>query len=155
MLARMNQSDSVAAWLPAWMERQIELGAAQRAEVSPIAGDEAVYLYGAMGVDTALTSTGEVYVGEYEIETFDSAVRSIRWRPAERLERVGFIVLAARRFAELRALLPMRTSDATPCPSCRGTGDWHVFSQDRKESLRIRQLICKDCGGLGWRAPAV
>jgi hypothetical protein len=150
----MNESESAAAWLPAWIERQIELGAAQRAEVSPIIGDAAVYLYGTMGVDTALTAAGEVYVGEYEMETFDSAARSIRWRQAERLERVGFIVLAARRFAELRALLPVPTSDATHCPSCRGTGDWHVFSQDRKESLRIREMICKDCGGLGWRAPA-
>lgn len=154
MLAPMSEPESPSAWLPAWMERQIELGSAQRAEVSPLAGD-AVYLYGSLGVESALTSTGEVYVGDYDFEHFESAAQSIRWRQAQGLERVGFIVLGARRFAELRALLPVRTSDAPPCPSCRATGDWHVFSQDRKESLRIRGMVCKDCGGLGWRAPEI
>jgi hypothetical protein len=151
MVIAMSVPESLADWLPAWMQRQIALGTAQPAQESSIA-HQAVYLTGWMGVDTVLTATGEVYVGEYELEAFDSAARSIRWRQALALERVGFIVLGARRFAELRALLPVRTADATPCVSCRGSGDWHVFSQDRKESLRIRGMICKDCGGLGWRA---
>ena len=152
MLAEMSEPASAAAWLPAWMEGQIRLGAVQRADGVPIAGD-AVYLYGSLGVETALTSTGEVYVGDYDFEHFESAAQSIRWRQAHGLERVGFIVLGARRFAELRALLPVRTPDATPCSSCRATGEWHVFSHDRKESLRIRGMICEDCGGMGWRAP--
>jgi len=147
----MNDAGNSAAWLPAWIDRQIEVGAAPRAVVPPAARDGAMYLYGSAGVETALTATGEVYVGEYDIEAFDSAARSIRWRLAQRLERLGFIVLGARRFAELRALLPVRTADATPCPACRATGDWHVFSADRKESLRIRGVICSACGGLGWR----
>ena len=150
----MNQPESVAAWLPAWMSQQIDLGLVQRAKLSSIAVD-AMYLHGAIGVETALTSTGEVYVGEYDVETFESALQSIRWRQAEGLERVGFIVLGARRFTELQALLPARAPDSPACSSCRATGDWHVFSADRKESLRIRGMICKDCGGLGWRADAV
>jgi hypothetical protein len=147
----MNDAASVAAWLPAWIARQIEVGVAPRAQV-PASTSDAMYLYASMGVETALTSTGAVYVREYDIEASGGAPSSIRWRPAQGLERLGFIVLGARRFAELRALLPVPTADATPCPACRATGDWHVFSADRKESLRIRPLICKGCGGLGWQA---
>jgi hypothetical protein len=29
-----------------------------------------------------------------------------------------------------------------------------MFSQDRKEALRVRGMICKTCGGLGWQGPA-
>jgi hypothetical protein len=146
----MNEPEALAAWLPTWMGRQIDLGTAQRATLSAVDG-EAIYLYGSIGVETVLTSRGDVYVGEYDIETFDSAAQSIKWRQAEGTERVGYLVLGARRFAELRAVLPTRSSGSAACPSCRATGDWHVFSSDRKESLRIRGMICKDCGGLGWR----
>jgi hypothetical protein len=149
----MSTPGDAKDWLPAWMGRQIEAGAAQRATLPPVTTD-AIYLYGSIGVEAALASTGEVYVGEYELETFASAAESIKWRPAERVERLGYIVLGARRFAELSDLLPRRSPDATGCASCRSTGDWHVFSADRKESLRIRGMICKDCGGLGWRAGA-
>jgi hypothetical protein len=147
-----TDAETATAWLPAWMAQQIEVGAAQRATLSTIRGD-AMYLYGSIGVDTALTSTGAVYVGEYDIDTFDSAAQSIRWRQVDGVERLGWIVLGARRFAQLHALLPVQSPDATSCPSCRATGDWHISSQDRKESLRIRGTICKQCGGLGWRAP--
>jgi hypothetical protein len=140
----VTESNNRAAWLPAWMARQLERGAAQQAALSFVGGD-AIYLVGSIGVDAALTATAAIYVGEYDIESVEgSSAPAIRWRQVEGLERLGWIVLGARRFAELRALA---------CASCRGTGDWHVFSKDRKESLRIRGMICKDCGGLGWRAP--
>jgi hypothetical protein len=150
----MTASDDGATWLPAWMGRQLDLGVVQRAVLPSVSGD-AIYLCGSIGVDTALTAAGAIYVGEYDVdETLaDGSAPSIRWRQVEGLEQIGWIVLGARRFAELGALLPARSSDATACAACRGTGDWHVFSGDRKESLRIRGMICKDCGGLGWRAP--
>jgi hypothetical protein len=149
----VTESNNRAAWLPAWMARQLERGAAQQAALSFVGGD-AIYLVGSIGVDAALTATAAIYVGEYDIESVEgSSAPAIRWRQVEGLERLGWIVLGARRFAELRALLPARSPDALACASCRGTGDWHVFSKDRKESLRIRGMICKDCGGLGWRAP--
>ncbi len=106
-----------------------------------------------LGVETALTSTGAVFVGEYDLETFETAADSIQWRQVAGVERLGWIVLGARRFAELSSLLPVRSSEARSCVSCRATGDWHISSADRKASLRIRGMVCKQCGGLGWRAP--
>jgi hypothetical protein len=148
----MVESQTSAAWLPAWMAQQIETGAAQPVALSAV-GEEAMYLHGSIGVDTILTSTSAVFVGEYDIEAFEGAAHSIRWRQVDSVERLGWIVLGARRFTQLRALLPVRSPSAISCASCRGSGDWHVFSQDRKESLRIRGMICWTCGGLGWRAP--
>jgi hypothetical protein len=141
------------AWLPAWIAEQIAIGSAQRARLSSV-GEDAIHLCGSMGVDTVLTSTSAVYVGEYDLETFESAARSIHWRRVAGVERLGWIVLGARRFTALRALLPKRSAISISCASCRGSGDWHVFSQDRKEALRIRGMICKICGGLGWQGPA-
>jgi hypothetical protein len=139
-------------WLPVWMKRQLSIGAAQRVVLSTVSGDT-MLLSGMIGVDTVLTAGGAVYVGEYDLEGLDSAARSIQWRRVEGVERLGWIVLGARRFKELRGLLPERSSSSFSCAACRGSGDWHVFSEDRKESLRIRGMICKTCGGLGWRAP--
>jgi hypothetical protein len=135
-------------WLPEWMERQFAIGTAQRVVLSTVSGDT-MLLSGMVGVDTALTAGGAVYVGEYDLD--DGAARSIEWRRVEGVERLGWIVLGARRFKELRGLLPERSSSSFSCTACRGSGDWHVFSEDRKESLRIRGMICKTCGGLGWR----
>ena len=140
-----------APWLAAWVGHQLRVGSAPRAVPAHVAVD-AMYFYGAAGVEAALTAAGEIWVGEYDLDTFENADRSITWRRAEGTERVGFIVLATRRFPTLEALLPVRTADATACTACRATGDWHVFSADHKESLRIRGVICKTCGGLGWRA---
>ena len=151
--SRVNDIERSTAWLPAWIAEQIAIGAAQRVELSSI-DEDAIHLCGSIGVDTALTSTSAVYVGQYDVETFESAARSIQWRQVAGVERLGWIVLGARRFAELRALLPERSPSSISCAACRATGDWHVFSQDRKEALRIRGMICKTCGGLGWQAAA-
>jgi hypothetical protein len=150
----MTEPETSQAWLPAWIVEQIETGAAQRALLSSVPED-AIHLCGSIGIDTVLTSTSAVYVGEYDVDTFDNAARSIVWRRVGSVERLGWIVLGSRRFGELRALLPERTPGAISCESCRGTGNWHVFSSDHKESLRIPGMICKTCGGLGWQAPAV
>jgi len=146
-------SERNTAWLPAWIAEQIAIGAAQRARLSSV-GEDAIHLCGSIGTETVLTSTSAVYVGEYDLETFESAERSIRWRQVAGVERLGWIVVGARRFAALRALLPVRSRSSISCASCRGSGDWHIFSHDRKEALRIRGMICKTCGGLGWQGPA-
>ena len=148
----MIASETSTAWLPAWIAEQIATGAAQRARLSSV-GEDAIHLCGSVGVDIVLTSTSAVYVGEYDLETFESAARSIQWRQVAGVERLGWIVLGARRFSALRALLPRRSRTSISCASCRGSGDWHMFSQDRKEALRVRGMICKTCGGLGWQGP--
>jgi hypothetical protein len=142
-----------SGWLAAWMAEQLRSGAAQPSDLRQVQGD-AMYVYGSIGVDVALTSTGAVWVKEYDLDTVEEPTAAIEWRHAEKLERIGYLVIAIRRFPTLRHLLPSRPHDATACPACRGTGDWHVFSLDRKESLRIRGSICKSCGGLGWQGPA-
>ena len=145
-------SDS-SGWLATWMAEQLLSGAARRSDPAHVQGD-AMYIYGSIGVDVALTSTGAVWVAEYDFDTVEGTAVSVKWRPAERVERLGYLVIAIRRFPALRRLLPARPADATSCRACRATGDWYVFSSDRKESLRIRGMICKTCGGLGWQSPA-
>ena len=139
-------------WLVAWMADQLRSGAAQPRDLRQVQGD-AMYVYASIGVDAALTSAGAVWVREYDLDSVAETTAAVEWRPADKLERIGYLVIATRRFPTLRRLLPSRRKDATSCPSCRATGDWHVFSADRKESLRIRGSICKSCGGLGWQAP--
>lgn len=140
-------------WLAAWMAEELRSGAAQPLDLRHGPGD-AMYVYGSLGVDVALTSKGAVWVKEYDLDTVAETTSAVEWRHAEKLERIGYLVIASRRFPTLRHLLPARSSGATACPACRATGDWHVFSADRKESLRIRGSICKSCGGLGWQGPA-
>lgn len=140
------------AWLSEWIGHQLRFGSVLRTELSA-AQQDAIYLYASLGAETALTATGEVWIGEYDIEAFESATKSIRWRRAEGVERLGCLVIAARRFPALQALLPLRPAGAPPCASCRGTGSWHIFSSDGKAALRIPEIICKACGGLGWRPP--
>lgn len=144
--------DNSATWLADWIADQLRTGAGRRAIVARVRGD-AMYVYGSIATDVALTSAGEVWVADHDFDTVQGTAGKSTWRRAEGLERIGFIVIAARRFTALQALVPDRPATAADCPSCRATGDWHIFSGDRKESLRIRYMICKDCGGLGWRAP--
>jgi len=136
--------------LPAWISDQIEQGTGQRARLTGVRGD-AIYVLGSLAVDAVLTSLGEVWIAEYDLERPEPGASPASWRRTEGLERTGYLVMAARRYLALRALLPERAPEAVNCPSCRGTGDWHIFSGDRHESLRITGMICKECGGLGWR----
>jgi hypothetical protein len=138
-------------WLPSWIAEQLRSGSGRRADLRGVVGD-AMYVFGSIGVDAALTSSAEVWVGEYDFDTVEGATATLTWHRASGTERVGFLVIATRRFPALEALLPQRPVFATACAACRGTGDWHLFSADRKESLRIGSMICKECGGLGWRA---
>jgi hypothetical protein len=143
----------MSRWLAAWVTNQLRTGAAQRTTLSGVDGD-AMYVFGSIGLDAALTSTGDIWVGEYDFDTVEGTNVTATWRRALGVERLGYIVMAARRFPALVGLLPARPADAAGCPACRATGDWHLFSDDRKESLRIRGMICKVCGGMGWRAVA-
>jgi hypothetical protein len=138
-------------WLAAWVTDQLRTGAARRTDLAGVQGD-AMYVFDSIGVDAALTSTGEIWVAEYDFDTVEGTAVSVTWRRAVGVERLGFIVIAARRFPALGELLPRRPANAAGCGACRATGDWHLFSADRKESLRIRGMICKSCGGMGWQS---
>lgn len=113
-----------------------------------------MYVYGSIGVEAALTTSAEVWVAEYDFDTVEGTDAALTWHRAEDVERLGILVIASRRFTALRALLPDRPPAVADCRACRGTGSWHIFSADRKESLGIPGMICRDCGGMGWRVPA-
>ena len=140
----------MSRWLGDWLTRQLRRGAAQGTTLAGVEGD-AMVVYGSIGLDAALTSTGDIWVGEYDFDTVEGTEVTATWRRALGVERLGFIVMAARRFPALVGLLPARPESAARCAACRATGDWHLFSADGKESLRIRGMICKVCGGMGWR----
>jgi hypothetical protein len=160
-MSRIAEAASVVAvrahqpgpWLGAWIADQLRSGRARGTNLDGVVG-EAMYVYGSIGVDAALTATGDIWISEYDFDTVEGTAATCTWRRAAPLERLGYIVIAARQFSALRDLLPARPADATGCPACRTTGDWHLFSADRKESLRIRGMICKACGGMGWTAAA-
>ena len=56
--------------------------------------------------------------------------------------RLIAVVSAARRFAELSAIVPPKPSHARECLSCGGIGEMHG-------------AICGECSGLGWTHAAV
>jgi len=54
----------------------------------------------------------------------------------------GALVQGARKYPELRSLIPARPHDAKTCESCRGLG---LYPPDL-------DIVC-ECGGVGWRMP--
>jgi hypothetical protein len=56
----------------------------------------------------------------------------------DRIDRLSALVAGARRYPELRSLLPSREPGSVDCP-CIGHA---VFASG--------QIICPECGGLGW-----
>ena len=61
-------------------------------------------------------------------------------------ERIRNLVLfqAAKKFPELRPLMPERLATAKDCDFCRGTG---IVNELRAELAK--DVLCY-CGGLGW-----
>ena len=94
---------------------------------------DAVVLVSDMGGDALLTLDGRLL----QDSPFDglSEIGSI-------IHRRAILFLGARRIPELVRVLPLRTSDATDCDQCAGSGWFHV-----KVDFRIP---CGSCGGMGW-----
>jgi hypothetical protein len=99
---------------------------------------EVIYLFGTIGIEAVLKPDGRVLVmvDENLGDPFPSIEPS--WRPATEHERIPALVIGSRRIPELAELLPRRPPAATDCKPCRGTG-WLV-----------QEVVCTDCGGLGW-----
>jgi hypothetical protein len=130
----IHHFNSTSEWLRYWVEYQIakHRGTSTSATVQVPSG-EALYLYGSIGLDTAITPDGEIWI--------DTSSESVSlWRVATSLERTSILVSAQRlRFPELIVLLPLKPANATECPQCNGTG--HIY----------RNLVwCGACGSLGW-----
>ena len=70
--------------------------------------------------------------------------QSVRWLERNRFDHSPprDPLLGARKIPELVRVLPLRTSDATDCDQCSGSGWFQV-----KADFRIP---CGTCGGMGW-----
>jgi hypothetical protein len=95
-----------------------------------------ICLYGTIGHDAYLRADGSVwfYIPVDRLTDPDKC----EWRLATPLERWGAILLGAKRYPELRELLPTRRPGDPDCARCKGTGN------------AIAQVQCPDCGGMGW-----
>ena len=102
---------------------------------------EVIYLFGTIGIEAVLKPDGRVLV--MVDEHFDKPFPPVEpaWRPASDHERTAALVIAGRRIPEVAELLPRRPSNASNCSVCRGKG-WLV-----------QEVVCMDCGGLGWNRP--
>jgi hypothetical protein len=54
------------------------------------------------------------------------------------------LVRGSKRYPELQSLLPTRSTEASACCDCKGTGRAIV------EEQRLNNVICGRCFGLGW-----
>ena len=136
-------------WLAEWIRQQLGQNLARSVNL-PGSDEPAMYLHGSIGYDTALTMGGEVWVTEYDVD--GPAAPQEQWRLAGPTERIGYLVIAARRRAEINRLLPKRPIASLDCEHCDGTGEWRLRANDGTMIAPIAGMICKECGGLGWSA---
>jgi hypothetical protein len=71
---------------------------------------------------------------------YDSEQKTVE--PVANDWRIVSFVRAARKFPELRSLLPVRPEDAVTCPKCGGTG------------FRFEKFGCGECRETGWVLPS-
>jgi hypothetical protein len=135
----LHQFTSVEEWLRAWVEfRRAQWPEDIRASYDRQVGTPCTLLAGSIGMDSAITVDGEVWV---QFGTHDDDLDG--WRPARRNERVALLITAQRRFPELAVLLPLRPAAATDCPACQGKG------------VHVSIAWCHDCSARGWLLPGL
>jgi hypothetical protein len=124
---------SLHDWLRAWVELRHSEQPPHRLYYDNETGKPSVGLSGSIGMDSAITVDGEVWVqfgmDEDELDG---------WRPARPNERVALLVSAQRLYPELAVLLPLRPVEAIDCPSCNGQG------------VLFGIAWCTDCSARGW-----
>ena len=132
---QLYQFNSVDEWLSSWVNFQIN--GPQSGHRTELPGGTGLYLFGSIGLDTAITPDGSFWINDWDISESDSGDN---WKLASATERSSIIVSVQRkRFPELIALLPTRPQNAIVCSECNGTGYAH------------HNLVwCSTCGCLGW-----
>ena len=103
---------------------------------------DAIYLYGTIGSEAVLLRDGQVRI--WSADDWPASEEYTE-RMATASERIASLVLGARKYAQLRELLPARPDDAPACTRCRGVG--FLLGPDG--------VVCPDCSGLGWRERAI
>jgi hypothetical protein len=94
---------------------------------------DALPVYTGVGSTLLISESGEIL-------SYDDEQESVRPESDEVWRSIA-LVSAARRYPELRALLPARPEGAPECDQCAGTGS-------------VKRFACGRCGGLGWLGPA-
>jgi hypothetical protein len=129
--------------LPWFNQRQAEqLDAYERINPSIarlLREQNALYLFGTLGMEAILQSDGTVLVSLED--SGDAAASAPPWRVATERERRAAFVIGRKRIPEVEPLLPDRAAGAVDCKVCRGTG------------LMVQDIVCMDCGGMGWVEP--
>ena len=92
-------------------------------------------VYGTLGRIFLMSQSGEVFVDED-----DGVLRS-----ADAAEREFVHVQAARRYPELRHLMPDRPPSASTCQLCDGSGEAVI-------GVGRNRICCPDCNTRGWTA---
>jgi hypothetical protein len=123
--AQLEELEPVNPQMAAWLR---ELGA--------------LYLYGTIGSEAVLLPDGRMRIWNADRWPESGAYTE---RDARPLERIGSLVLGARKRPQLRELLPTRPPGTPDCLECGGTGDWRVG----------KGILCPTCEGLGWVPPAI
>ena len=80
--------------------------------------------------------------GSFVYFEYESAPKPVRSLEESFWQRMA-IFQGARKYPELRALLPERPTTAATCEPCGGSG----------APVGLPQLICVGCGGSGWMIP--
>ena len=109
-------------------------------ELRKIAGDLSVLpLFLDMGGCYCIRPNGEIV--------------SFLWDKPDKLDvetntRIQNIVLfqGAKKYPELKELLPVRLPDAIECPHCKGTGTLQGLAE---HGVTLKNIVCY-CGGIGW-----
>jgi glycine/D-amino acid oxidase-like deaminating enzyme len=91
-----------------------------------------------MWADYYLRSNGEVVVVGDDFDHPDVDTIHTDWSTVRRV-----LVWGAKRYPELRELLPVRGPGATDCPTCQAIP---LFGEGR--------VLCPTCDGLHWLPPA-
>jgi hypothetical protein len=136
-MSALRSYASESEWLQAWVGFRLqELRNERPSQEIRLGGVAAVPVFGSIGLDSAMDSSGKFWIAQYEVHEEEARP----WREASQSERTWIIVCASKkRFPELAALLPTRPRGAIDCEACRGTG--FVYNN---------VVICEACSALGW-----
>ena len=94
----------------------------------------AFFMGGSMWADYYLLPEGRVVVIGEDYDRPNEVTVHPGWIPALRV-----LVWGARRYPQLRELIPVRTPDSTDC-----------FCAQHPEIFGPGKVVCSECGGVGW-----
>jgi hypothetical protein len=136
-------------WLPEFVRSAMARAVREQPQLAPWLHEAGgIPLFGTIGAEAFLRPDGSVWY--YEAVDWVNDPDKYEWREGIGNDRWAAIVLGCRRIPQLKALLPVRPSDAPTCRRCNGRGEILVSVQADGSK---RGITCPDCGRLGWITP--